>query len=264
MFFRDLQAAGRSASTLRSYGMDLLRWFRFLWAVEVSWDRATSIEARDFSRWIQLTAKPRPSKVRVVAARRQQIAPGSPNPVTGKLTIGAKYKASTIRHSETVLRSFYDLHLELGSGPVMNPFPLHRSRRGGRAHAHHNPLQPFKPERSGRYRPSTPKRLPKAIPDRLFDELFVRLGSNRDRALVAMWISSGVRASELLGLVQSGVEPGRQLITVQRKGSRAIQQVPVSTDSFVWLRLYQQEMHGWCRPAGTNRCGGRCADRSGH
>ena len=29
-WFRDLQAAGRSALTARSYGMDLLRWFRFL------------------------------------------------------------------------------------------------------------------------------------------------------------------------------------------------------------------------------------------
>ena len=29
-FFRDLQAAGRSEATLRSYGGDLLRWFRFL------------------------------------------------------------------------------------------------------------------------------------------------------------------------------------------------------------------------------------------
>lgn len=29
----DLQAAGRSRATVRSYGMDLLRWFRFLWAV---------------------------------------------------------------------------------------------------------------------------------------------------------------------------------------------------------------------------------------
>jgi hypothetical protein len=27
-YFKDLQAVGRSVSTLRSYGMDLLRWFR--------------------------------------------------------------------------------------------------------------------------------------------------------------------------------------------------------------------------------------------
>jgi len=49
-YFRDLQAAGRSTATLRSYGMDLLRWFRFLWAADVGWQRATRLEARDFSR----------------------------------------------------------------------------------------------------------------------------------------------------------------------------------------------------------------------
>ena len=43
-FFRDLQAAGRSEATIRSYGMDLLRWFRFLWAVEVPWQRATRVD----------------------------------------------------------------------------------------------------------------------------------------------------------------------------------------------------------------------------
>src|SRR5665647_1668499 len=37
VFFADLEAAGRSAATLRSYGMDLLRWFRFLWATGVPW-----------------------------------------------------------------------------------------------------------------------------------------------------------------------------------------------------------------------------------
>ncbi|MFF8725951.1 site-specific integrase [Streptomyces sp. NPDC015171] len=58
-FLRDLQGAGRSAATARSYGMDMLRWFRFLWAVEVPWDRASRIEARDFSRWLQVAGQPR-------------------------------------------------------------------------------------------------------------------------------------------------------------------------------------------------------------
>jgi hypothetical protein len=31
-YFRDLLAVGRAESTVRSYGMDLLRWFRFLWS----------------------------------------------------------------------------------------------------------------------------------------------------------------------------------------------------------------------------------------
>jgi hypothetical protein len=34
-FFAELAACGRAATTQRSYGMDLLRWFRFLWALGV-------------------------------------------------------------------------------------------------------------------------------------------------------------------------------------------------------------------------------------
>jgi hypothetical protein len=34
--------------------MDLLRWFRFLWSIEVGWDRATRVEARDFCRWLEV------------------------------------------------------------------------------------------------------------------------------------------------------------------------------------------------------------------
>ncbi|MFF8848341.1 site-specific integrase [Streptomyces sp. NPDC015127] len=57
-FFAELLVASRSTTTIRSYGMDLLRWFRFLWAVDVGWDRATRGEARDFSRWLQLADMP--------------------------------------------------------------------------------------------------------------------------------------------------------------------------------------------------------------
>jgi hypothetical protein len=38
--------------------MDLLRWFRFLWALGVVWDQATRVEARDFCRWLQIADKP--------------------------------------------------------------------------------------------------------------------------------------------------------------------------------------------------------------
>jgi site-specific recombinase XerD len=62
--------------------------------------------------------------------------------------------------------------------------------------------------------------------------------------MIAFWISSGVRASELIGVRQCDIDPGQQLISVVRKGSRARQQVPASADAFVWLRLYQQELHG--------------------
>lgn len=78
-----------------------------------------------------------------------------------------------------------------------------------------------------------PQRIPRAIPDDRFNTLFTALPSNRDRAMVAFWISTGARASELLGVRQCDVDPGQQLITVVRKGSRAIQQLPAAADAFV-------------------------------
>ena len=58
VFLRDLQASARPETTLRAYATALLRWFRFLWAIEVPWDQVTRAEARDFCCWIQLTVKP--------------------------------------------------------------------------------------------------------------------------------------------------------------------------------------------------------------
>ena len=46
----------------------------------------------------------------------------------------------------------------------------------------------------------------------------------------------------MLGVTCGDTDPGQQLITVSRKGSRALQQLPASPDAFVWLRLYQLQM----------------------
>jgi site-specific recombinase XerC len=243
-FLQELQASGRSPSTQRSYALDLLRWFRFLWSVEVPWGQATRCEARDFCRWLALVDKPGRG------AGPQQAA-GVSNAVTGKRSPGRKYAVSTLAHSETVLRSFYAFHLEAGSGPIINPFPLVRERAGSRAHAHHNPMEPFANERSGRYRPRVAARIPRRIPDERFNQVFAQLRSDRDRALVAFWVSTGARATELLGARGGDVDPGQQLITVVRKGSRAVQQLPASADAFVWLRLYQVSL-GASAPSGAD------------
>ena len=153
---------------------------------------------------------------------------------------------------------------DAGSGPVLNPFPLDASRGGRRAHAHRNPMDEWKPERTGRYRPTVPKRIPRAIPDDWFNKLFAVLGSDRDRALVAFWISTGARASELLGMRHCDVYPGEQVISVVRKGSRAVQQLPASADAFVWHRLYQQGLLRLGVPRGrSSRPGGRYAGLTG-
>jgi site-specific recombinase XerD len=104
-------------------------------------------------------------------------------------------------------------------------------------------MQPLRrPSRRAAYQPKEPKPAPRSIPDQAFNELFAALDCNRDRALVAFYISTGARVSELLGVCQGLVVPEEQVIGVVRKGSRALQQLPASTDAFVWLRLYQQEM----------------------
>jgi integrase len=246
-YFAELAACGRPATTQRSYGMDLLRWFRFLWALGVAWDQATRVDARDFCRWLQVADKPvRPHWRRPdgdAAATRLSAGP-SMNAVTGKASRGRRYAAASVAHCETVLRGFYDFHLEAGTGPMVNPFPLARHRGAGRVDAHHNPMEPLVGHRSGRYRPKVVDRVPRCIPDERFDELFAQLGSHRDRALVAFWVSTGARASELLGATVADVDPGQQLITVIRKGTRAMQPLPAAPDAFVWLRLYQARLAG--------------------
>lgn len=204
-YFRDLQAAGRSTATLRSYGLDLLRWFRFLWAIGISWERATRIEARDFCRWMLVAGKPR---------RQHWRHPGGP---VEPRSPAEAYAPSARAHCETVLRGFYEFH---------------------------NPMEPFANERAGLYRPRLPRSAPRSIPDEEFNEIFARLPSHRDRALVAFYVSSGARASELLSTTQGGVDPGRQLVSVVRKGTGEVQELPASTDAFVWLRLYQVQMEG--------------------
>jgi len=147
VFCGSLQAAGRSAATQRSYALALLRWFRFTWAVGVPWEQATRSEARDFCRRLQLADKP--------GHRRAPAAP-----VPGKRPASAKYAPSTVAHCETVCRGFYSYHLESGTGPIVNPFPLART---GRAGAHRNPAAPFPQQRAGLFRPRLPRRVPRQI-----------------------------------------------------------------------------------------------------
>jgi site-specific recombinase XerD len=213
-FFATMLACGASFSSLRSYGMALLRWWRFLAAIDVPWQRATRIEARDFVLWMRLVGP---------AGRHSGYAP------------------ATINHALAVVKMFYADRLRAGDGPLINPVPNADHRAGRRAQAHHNPMQPFAPGPRAPFRQKMPERIPRHLPDRLFDELFATLRSDRDRALLAFYVSTGARASELLGVTVDLVNVGDQRIGVHRKGSGRLQWLPASADAFVWLRLYEQQ-----------------------
>jgi site-specific recombinase XerD len=238
-FLHHMLADDASPASLRSYTFELLAWFRFLQAIDISWDLAGRAEARDFALWLKTVEKP--------PRQRRADAPvaGSVNPVTGKATLGEKYAARTRRHARAAIRSFYEYHREMHGRPLVNPFPAAAGSEEKDLNAHHNPMQPFRqPPRRAAYQPKEPKPTPRNIPDQAFNDLFAALGCDRDRALIGFYISTGARASELLSARQGLVAPGEQTIGVVRKGSRTLQHLPASADAFVWLRLYQQQMHG--------------------
>ena len=60
-FLRDFVARGNRAGSVRSYAYGLLRWWRWLVAVGTDWDKATSVEVKDFVLWLGQAAKPRNS-----------------------------------------------------------------------------------------------------------------------------------------------------------------------------------------------------------
>jgi len=159
----------------------------------------------------------------------------------------AGYAPATINHNLAVLKSFYRDRIETGRGPLINPVPDADHRQGRRSSAHHNPMQPHDAGHRAPLRQKVPDRIPRALPDRLFDALFAVAGCDRDRALLAFYVSTGARASELLGVTIDLVDPGTQRIAVRRKGSERMQWLPASADAFVWLRLYQQHQ---LRPGG--------------
>jgi integrase len=118
-----------------------------------------------------------------------------------------------------------------------------QSRSELRLQGHHNPLEPFRLHRRGAYRQKQPEAMPRAVPDAVVEDLFGALDCNRDRALFAMFLSSGARAGELLGMTVGDAQPGDGRIYVRSKGlGGAKQACPASPEAFAWLALYLGEL----------------------
>jgi integrase/recombinase XerD len=231
-YLREFVARGGSPLSARSYAFDLLRWWRWLKATGVEWNRATSADVKDYVLWLKST-----TKWRRHARTRSATTAGTVNAVTRKHYLDDRYRARTIRHSNAVLRDFYAYWIEVGDGPLLNPVRIDH-RLPGRPNAGHNPLQPFRAEGRLAYNPRVPKQQPRALSDDRWIDLFSTLRSNRDRALLSLTVSSAARSAEVLGLHVADIDWGEQQIRVHRKGSGAAQWLPASPDAFVWLRLY--------------------------
>ncbi|MEU8893424.1 tyrosine-type recombinase/integrase [Streptomyces sp. NPDC048442] len=236
-FLWELPACGNTIASCRSYAFDLLRWFRFLAAVDVEWSRAKRVDVRDFVLLLRTCHNPARDRHRPDAP-----TPGSLNARTGKPYLQSGYAPATINHAVSVLAAFYDHHLQTGQGPLVSPVPP-QSRDGRRLGAHHNPLEPFRLHRRGAYRQKQVDRDPRAVPDDVIEDLFTSLGCHRNRALFSMFLSSGARAAEMLGMKIGDIHPGEGRIYVQTKGlGGAKEACPASPEAFAWLALYLGEL----------------------
>ena len=230
-YLRDLMLGDASPLTCRSYGFDLLRWHRLLWFLGIGWDRATEAEAATLVAWLRATRNPQRQR------RRPDSPPaGSVNLKTGKPALRAGYAPATINHALTVVHGYYAFHGRFGAGPMTNPVPVSAQRR--QVLAHRSPLEPIRVVHRARLRQRMPRQAPRAIPDGLWDELFAAMGCDRDRALLESYVSSGARASELLGVTLEDIDWAGQLFYVVSKGSRLRQPVPASPDAFRYLGRY--------------------------
>lgn len=232
-FLRDLAASDCSPATVRSYAYDLLRWFRFLHSRFTPWDKAERLDVRALVEHMQVTPTAN-------SLRRGPDTPAAANQVTRKLGRGMTFAANSINHQLTVLSSFYDFALEMDLGPLINPVPRQRGY-GSRTDAHHNPIEPFQRSRRGTYRQRVPRPVWRGIPEDSVAAIFKGLKHHRDRALLAFWLSSGVRAEELLCLRHGDYDFGEHTLVVTSKGTRNRDIVPANADAFVWLALYMRE-----------------------
>lgn len=229
-FLRDLMLSDMSMLTARSYAADLLRWWRVLAAVVVTWDRATRSEVELMVGWMR--SAPNRQRSRGGGAT----TPGSLNTRTGKPALRSGYAPATINHALSAVSSFYAFHGQFGRGPATNPVPSNPARRASLAHR--SPLeQPAEHDRAP-LRQKASGVSPRSISDARWDELMAAMRCHRDRAIVTVMVSSAVRASELLGILGHHVDWGRQQMWVVSKGSRVLEPVPASPEAFEHLRRY--------------------------
>ena len=234
-YLRDLALNDSSPLTIRSYAYGLLRWFRLLWMLDVAWEKATEAETAVLTGWLRSASNPQRQRQSAVSP-----APGSVNLRTGKPVLRAGYAPRTINHALSVVSGFYEFHAHQGNGPVANPVPVSPQRR--RALAHRSPLEPKPVLGRARLRQKVADRPPRSIPDHLWDELFERMGCERDRALLEFYVSSGARAEELLGVGIGDVDWAGQKVYVISKGTRQREAVPASPQAFVRLARYLHEI----------------------
>lgn len=128
-FLRDLMLTDMSPLTARSYGNDLLRWWRLLQVLGAEWDLTTRADVEVLVGWMRSADNPQ--------RRRRSAIPtpaGSVNQRTGKRALRPGYAPATINHALSVVSAFYAYFaacrvLQRANGLLGTDWTLHDLRR---------------------------------------------------------------------------------------------------------------------------------------
>jgi integrase len=227
-FLLDLFVADCSPATVKSYAFALCSWLNFLAANATAWQNARPEHLRDYV--LHLRTADNPHRAR---HRKDGPAPGSANTRTGKPYLAAGYQPATINHRLSVIQGFYAFQQHAtGCAAFERLFVV------GHRRAHHSPLDPWPLRRRTGYRQRQPKRIPRALTDDLWKDVFASLAFDRDRAILCLLVSSGSRAQELLDMRAADVDWGGQRVCLTCKGTRDRTWVAASPEFFRWLAAY--------------------------
>jgi site-specific recombinase XerC len=103
---------------------------------------------------------------------------------------------------------------------------------------HRSPIEPTRSFRRARLRQKSVASSPRSIPQPRWEALFAALECDRDRALLAAFVSSGARAAEMLGVSIDEMDWAGQRVWVVSKGSRERRMAPLSPEAMTWLARY--------------------------
>jgi integrase/recombinase XerC len=225
-FLGHLQGRAFSPATVRAYAFDLLCFGRFCLDRRLP---LAGVTPTNVFGWVDAQMLPAATGGRVVALGRRGAAPASVN------------------RRVAALRSFFE-HLVLCGERAANPVPVPRRSSGLRPKARGvlGHLGPGRRRGAGRL-VRQPQHLPEAVDPEDVAVFLADLGTHRDRAMVLLMVSGGLRCAEVRGLRLADVDQGRRRVRVVGKGGKE-RVVPVDRAFFAELALYLRAE----RPAGLS------------
>jgi integrase/recombinase XerD len=227
-FLAHLTAIERSPNTVKAYAHDLRDYFEFLEHHGLQWDQVVLEDLGRFVAWLRLPGGARDGRVAMLPWVDPNLA------------------AATVNRKLSALASFYEFHqrhgVELGELLIR----WRPGRRGGS-------WQPFlahlgaRPERHRSIGLKAERKPPRELSQAEMITLIDACDRLRDKFLLTLLRSTGLRIGEALGLRHEDIDPRRGLIVVRprRNANRAraktwSREVPVDAGLF---RLYSDYLH---------------------